>query len=245
MTGTPGRLLPFDERGGLIVLIDPGRTSAVDAGELAARSADAGACGFLVGDSLGNGRTVTAHVAALRHAAPGLPVVQFPSSAADLSPDVDAVLFLVLLSGRDPRYLIEEQVRAVGFFDRHPEVRAISTAYVLVDGGRKSAVEVVSGTRPLPADAGVVAAHVKAGRLMGMQATYLEAGSGATRPVPAAVIAAARDACDRPLFVGGGVTTAAATRAAREAGADYVVVGTLFERDRSAAVRTLVSASRA
>lgn len=242
---TPVRQLPFDEQGGLLVLIDPGRTSAVEAGELAGRAADAGACGFLVGDSQGNGRHVTAHVEAIRQAAPGLPVVQFPSSAADLSPDVDAVLFLVLLSGRDPRYLVEEQVRAVGFFDRHPEVSAISTAYVLVDGGRQSSVEAVSGTRPLPADAGIVAAHVKAGQLMGMHATYLEAGSGAVRPIPAAVVAAAREVCEGPLFVGGGVTTAAAARAAREAGADYVVVGTLFERDRSAAVRTLVSALRA
>lgn len=244
MIGAAASRLPFDERGGLVVLIDPGRLTPANAGRLASRAADGGACGFLVGDSLGRGGELTAHVDAMRGAAPGVPIVQFPASASELSADVDAVLFLVLLSGRNPRYLVEEQVRAVDFFDRHPEIRAISTAYLLVDGGRRSSVEAVSGTPPLPTDAGVVAAHVKAGRLMGMCATYLEAGSGAVHPVPPHVVAAARDASSHPLFVGGGVATPAAARAARDAGADYVVVGTLFEREPSATVRALASAAR-
>jgi len=238
-------LFPFDERGGLVVLVDPGRVTPRAAAQLAAGAAAGGACGFLVGDSLGEGGHLAAHIEAIRVEAPGLPIVQFPASANELSADVDAVLFLVLLSGRDPRYLVEEQVRAAEFFDRHPEVAAISTAYLLIDGGRRSSVEAVTGTRPLPADAGVVSAHVTAGRLMGMRATYLEAGSGATRAVPAAVVAAARQASDRPLFVGGGVRNAAAARALRDAGADYVVVGTLFERESPTAVRDLAVAARA
>ena len=227
------------------MLVDPGRVAAAEAGQLAARAADAGVCGFLVGDSLGKGGDLAPHAAAIREQAPGLPIVQFPASASELSPEVDAVLFLVLLSGRNPRYLVEEQVRAVGFFDRHPDVQAISTTYLLVDGRRRSSVETISGTRPLPADADVVAAHVKAGQLMGLHATYLEAGSGAARPVPSAVVAAARAASRGPLLVGGGVTTAATARAARDAGADYVVVGTLFEREPFAAIRPLASTLRA
>ena len=244
MIDASSRRFPFDERGGLVVLIDPGRTSPGDAGELAKRASDGGACGFLVGDSFGKGGALSSHVDAIRDGAPGLPVVQFPAAASDLSADVDAVLFLVLLSGRDPRYLVEEQVRAVTFFDAHPHVAAISTAYLLIDGGRRSAVEIVSGTTPLAADAAIVAAHVKAGGLMGMRATYLEAGSGAARPVPASVIEAARDATPGPLFVGGGVTTEHSARAAREAGADYVVVGTLFEREPAMGVRLMASATR-
>ena len=104
--------LPFDERGGLIVLVDPGRSTPDDARVLAERAAAAGACGFLVGDSLGVRETISAHVAAIRRGAPEVPVVQFPASADDLTPDVDAILFLVLVSGRNPRYLIDEQVRA-------------------------------------------------------------------------------------------------------------------------------------
>jgi putative glycerol-1-phosphate prenyltransferase len=237
--------LPFDARGGLIVLIDPGRSSPAEAHALAARAADAGACGFLIGDSLGHSATVSQHVAAIRRGASGLPVVQFPASAEDLSADVDAVLFLVLVSGRNPRYLIEEHVRAVPFFARHPNVRAISTAYVLIDGGRESAVEHVSHTDPLPAhDVDLIAAHVAAGRLMGLHATYLEAGSGALQRVPPRVIEAARAETAGPLLVGGGINGAEAVREARQAGADYVVVGTLFEREPTARIETLATAAR-
>jgi len=237
--------LPFDERGGLIVLVDPGRSTPDDARALAERAAAGGACGFLVGDSLGVRETISAHVAAIRRGAPEVPIVQFPASADDLTPDVDAILFLVLVSGRNPRYLIDEQVRAASFFDRHPDVRAVSTAYLLIDGGRESAVERVSGTTPLAMeDASVVAAHVKAGQLMGMHATYLEAGSGAVNAVSTGVIRAARDATNGPLIVGGGIVTAARARDARDAGADYVVVGSLFERDPSADVRLMAAAAR-
>ncbi len=238
--------LPFDERGGLVVLVDPGRSTPDDAWALAARAADAGACGFLVGDSLGSCATVAAHIAAIRRGAPDLPIVQFPASADDLTPEADAVLFLVLVSGRNPRYLIDEQVRAAPFFDRHPAVRAVSTAYLLVDGGRESCVEHVSRTEPLAAeDAELIAAHVKAGQLIGMHVTYLEAGSGAAQPVSARVIRAARASTDGPLMVGGGITTAALAREARDAGADYVVVGSLFERDRETDMQPIAAAARA
>ena len=237
--------LPYDARGGLIVLVDPGRSTPDDAHALATRAANAGVCGFLVGDSLGHSATVSQHVAAIRSGAPQLPVVQFPASAEDLSADVDAVLFLVLVSGRNPRYLIEEQVRAVPFFARHPNVPAISTAYVLIDGGRESAVEHVSRTEPLPADdVDGISAPVAAGRLMGMHATYLEAGSGAVDRVRTRVIEAARAVTDGPLLVGGGINTAEAVRDARRAGADYVVVGTLLERQPGARVDTLAIAAR-
>ena len=213
---------------------------------IATGAADAGACGILLGDSLGGASDVRQHVAAVRAGAPGLGVIQFPATADELSADVDAVLFLVLISGRNARYLIGEQLRAVPFFDAHPEIPAISTAYVLIDGGQVSSVERVTRTQPLPAeDAQAIAAHVKAGRLMGMQATYLEAGSGATRPVSAEVVALAREATDGPLIVGGGIMTAEAARDARAAGADYVVVGTLFERDPHASIQTLAAAARA
>ena len=246
MTRRPVPRLPFDERGGLVVLVDPGRSTADEAFALASRAADGGACGFLVGDSLGDGATVAEHVAALRAGSGGAPVVQFPACASELSGDVDAVLFLVLLSGRNPRYLIEEQLNAVPFFDSHPHVAAVSTGYLLIDGGRTSAVEQVTGTRPLAADDIVgIARHVRAGQLMGLNATYLEAGSGATRVVSPRIIEAARAASEGPLLVGGGITSGDAAREARRAGADYVVVGTLFEQDPLAGVAALADAFRA
>src|SRR5258706_165395 len=132
--------------------------------------------------------------------------------------------------GRNAKYRIEEQVRAVPFRQQH-RVETLSTAYILIDGGRVTSVESVSQTRPLPADKPeLAAAHATAATLIGMQAVYLDAGSGADRPVSPDVIRACRAAVPRvPLFVGGGIRTPALARAARKAGADFVVIGTVVE----------------
>ena len=215
---------------GLLVLIDPVRSSPEWASCLALRAASAGAAGVLIGTSFdGSGKTHDL-AQAIKRAVPDLPLMLFPGSAAQLTPVVDLVLFLSLVSGRNPQYLIEEHVRAVPFFKQH-DVPTLSTGYILVDGGRVTSVEAVSQTRPLPADKPeLAAAHATAARLIGMKAIYLDAGSGAARPVGLAVIAAVRAAVPGlPLFVGGGVRTPAAAAAARRAGADYVVVGTAFE----------------
>jgi len=170
-------------------------------------------------------------------------VALFPGSAMQLTDQVDLVLFLSLVSGRNAQYLIEEHVRAVPFLQRHP-VATLSTAYILIDGGRVTSVEAVSQTRPLPADKPeLVAAHAIAAQLIGMQAIYLEAGSGAERPVPENVIRACRAAVpDRPLFVGGGIRTPAQARAARAAGADFVVIGTVVEEGSN--LKAFVEAAR-
>lgn len=232
-------------RGGLAVLVDPARTDVASAEALARRAAAEGAAAILVGNSFGARGDTAAVARALRAGAPALPLLQFPSSAADLVPDVDAVLLLSLVSGRNAQYLIDEHVRAVPFFEQHPEVEAISTAYLLIDGGRVTAVESASQTRPLPSDKPeFVAAHVRAAMLIGMDAVYLDAGSGAARAVPPALIRAARAATRGPLLVGGGVRDADTVRAARDAGADFVVVGTLFEQVDAAPVGHLAGAAR-
>ncbi|GAC1478550.1 MAG: hypothetical protein NVS1B4_22390 [Gemmatimonadaceae bacterium] len=199
-----------------------------------------------MGNSFGAERSVTDVVLALREGAGAVPIVQFPAGAAQLVPEVDAILLLSLVSGRNAQYLIEEHVRAVPFISRHPHIEIISTAYVLIDGGRVTSAEAVSQSRPLPGDKPeMVGAHVRAGALIGMRATYLDAGSGADRPVAPSLIRAARAATSGPLLVGGGVRDADGVRAARDAGADYVVVGTLLEREGLRAVRQLASAARA
>lgn len=233
-------------RSGLVVLIDPARTDPVGAAQLAECAAAEGAVAMLIGNSFGADEDVTALADRVKARAPALPLLQFPATASQLVAGVDAVLFLSLVSGRNAQYLIEEHVRAVPFVARHPRVEIISTAYCLVDGGRLTSVEAVSQTRPLPADKPeLVWAHVRAAALIGMRATYLDAGSGACRPVGPDLIRAARDAAGGPLFVGGGIGSADAVRSARDAGATHVVVGTLFERGGSRAVRALASAARA
>jgi geranylgeranylglyceryl phosphate synthase family protein len=231
--------------GGLAILVDPDRVTAGEASVLAARAADEGACAVLVGSSFGSSGHTGRIAASLRSASLGIPIIQFPATAADLVGDVDAVLLLSLVSGRNPQYLIEEHVRSVPFFERNPQVEAISTAYILIDGGRVTSVEAVSQTRPLPADKPeLVRAHVRAGSLIGMGATYLDAGSGARARIAPSLVRAARAATDGLLLVGGGITDGDGVRAARDAGADVVVVGSLFERDGSRAMRDLALAAR-
>jgi phosphoglycerol geranylgeranyltransferase len=236
----------LSRRPGLLVLVDPGRSDAARAAPLACAARDAGAAGLLIGGSF-DGTSETHRVAAaVRAAAPELPLILFPGSAMQLTDQVDLILFLSLVSGRNPQYLIEEHVRAVPFLQHHA-VPTLSTAYILIDGGRVTSVEAVSQTRPLPADKPELAAvHTRAARLIGMGAVYLDAGSGADRPVPAAVIAAARAALgtQAPLFVGGGIRTPTAAAAARTAGADFVVVGTAFEDEGPAALAPFVQAVR-
>lgn len=232
-------------RSGLAVLIDPDRTTATGAVELARRAAGEGAALLLLGNSFGPAGEGGGLSSRLKRAAPELPLVQFPAMASQLDAGVDAVLLLSLVSGRNAQYLIEEHVRAVPFFLQHPEVEAISTAYCLIDGGHVTSVESVSQTRPLPADKPeVAAAHLRAAALIGMHAAYLDAGSGASCAVSAAIVRAARQAWRGPLLVGGGIRGADSVRAARDGGADFVVVGGAFEDGGTRVVGALALAAR-
>jgi phosphoglycerol geranylgeranyltransferase len=227
---------------GLLVLVDPERTSPAEAAVLAKAAESDGAAGLLIGTSF-DGAARTGEVASAIKGATRLPLLLFPGSAGQLVKEVDAVLLLSLVSGRNPQYLIEEHVRSVPFFLRH-RVASISTAYILIDGGRVTAVESVSQTRPLPADKPeLAAAHAFAAKLIGMAAVYLDAGSGADNPVHPSVISAVKGRVDLPLFVGGGMRTPAQVRAAREAGADFVVVGNVIEASGPRAVGSLAAAA--
>jgi len=227
----------LERRPGLLVLVDPSRTAPAEAAGLARVAREAGAAGIMIGSSFDGTQNTELVARAIRQAASGLPVALFPGSALQLTAEVDLVLFLSLVSGRNAQYLIEEHVRAVPFLTRH-SVATLSTGYILVDGGRVTSVEAVSQTRPLPADKPeLAAAHATAARLIGMRAIYLDAGSGAPRPVAADVIGACRAAVpDLTLFVGGGIKSPAQVRAARAAGADFVVVGTALEERGASAV---------
>jgi len=228
---------------GLCVLVDPERTPPADAARLAASAEANGAAAMLIGTSF-DGADRTGEVATAIKQQCALPLLLFPGSAAQLVTQVDAVLLLSLVSGRNPQYLIEEHVRAVPFFRKHP-MPTISTAYILVDGGRITAVEAVSQTRPLPADKPEIAvAHAVAASLIGMAAVYLDAGSGAAAPVAPAVIRAVRQAVRLPMFVGGGMRTAAQVCDAKTAGADFIVVGSAIEDGGAGALRELVAALR-
>ena len=157
------------------------------------------------------------------------PIVLFPGNAEQFTPEADAILFLSLLSGRNPEYLVEQQIRSAEAI-RKSQIRSIPTAYILIDGGVETSTMRVTHTLPISSDKkDEIVATCVAAELMGKEAIYLEAGSGAKVPVSTEIIQAVRAATKCTLIVGGGIRTPQAMNAAYEAGADIVVIGNHFE----------------
>lgn len=161
-----------------------------------------------------------------------IPLIIFPGGTSQLDTRADGFLFLSLISGRNPNYLIGQQVEAAELlFQSNMEI--ISTGYMLVDGGIQSAVERVSGTAPIPQnDVKHIASTAKAGILLGMDCLYVDAGSGARTPVSEEIIREL-SALGNPLIIGGGLRTIASIQKAHEAGANLVVIGNKLEEDAS------------
>ncbi len=158
------------------------------------------------------------------------PIILFPGDYKQLTPIADGVLFLSLLSGDNPDYLIGQQRKSVRFFRENP-IEVIPTGYLLIDGGNSSAVSRVTHTNPLrQSDLQIIVDTAKAGELMGAKLIYLEAGSGALNPVAPVVISAVKKDITIPLIVGGGIRTEEQKHLAYEAGADLIVMGTAFEK---------------
>jgi len=159
------------------------------------------------------------------------PIVLFPGEPDQVVAGADAVLFLSLISGRNPELLIGKHV-AAGMRIRKLNLEVIPTGYMLVGDGPLTTAAYISQTLPIPAGKpGIVAATAVAGEMLGLQLMYLDAGSGAGQPVPCSAIEAVRSQVDCPIVVGGGLNDAASIRAAWGAGADLVVVGTAIERN--------------
>ena len=189
---------------------------------------------IFVGGSTGG--DTTAFVRALREKLSivnsQLSIILFPGNAAQFTPEADAILYLSLLSGTNPEYLVGQHIKSArAIHDSHIEV--IPTAYILIDGGVETSTMRVTNTRPLnPNNAEGVQTIIDtaiAAELMGKKAIYLEAGSGAKTPVSPDIIRAVREQTTVTLIVGGGIRTPEAMQAAYSAGADIVVIGNHFE----------------
>lgn len=160
-----------------------------------------------------------------------LPIILFPGNSKQLSKLADGILFLNLLSGRNPEYLIENQVNAVPFLEK-TDLEIIPTGYLLIESGTVTAVERVSNTKPLNRNAiDYVSQTAKAAEYMGNKLIYLEAGSGAKNAVPLEMIKKVSENCSIPIVVGGGITTNEGIQKAYQNGATMVVIGTAFEKD--------------
>lgn len=186
---------------------------------------------FLVGGSTGGDTTdfvrhLQSKIASLNLS---VPVVLFPGDASQFTPKADAVLFLSLLSGRNPEYLVDQQVRSAQAI-HDAQIEVLPTAYILIDGGIETSTMRVSQTKPLdPADIPTIVHTSIAAELMGKRFIYLEAGSGANVPVSPQIIRAVKAEVSIPVIVGGGIRTPEMMHTAYNAGADVVVIGNHFE----------------
>ena len=160
-----------------------------------------------------------------------LPIVLFPGNPSQISDKADAILFLSLISGRNPDYLIEHQVNAVPKL-KQTDLEIISTGYILIESGTETAVERISKTKPLDRDhIDYVVQTAQTGEMLGNKLIYLEAGSGAKQAVPLKMIKKVAQNIEIPLLVGGGIVDLQGIHNAYRAGADLVVIGTAFEKD--------------
>lgn len=159
------------------------------------------------------------------------PIVIFPGSQHQVDDRADAILFLSLISGRNPDYLIGHHVEAAPRL-KFMDIEVIPTGYLLIDGGKNSSVQYVSQTTPIPRDqVGIAVKTALAGELLGMRAVFLDAGSGAVHPVSDTMISEVKKGIALPLIVGGGLSNIDQVNLAFDSGADIVVIGNKIEED--------------
>lgn len=160
-----------------------------------------------------------------------LPIVLFPGNPSQISDKADAILFLSLISGRNPDFLIEHQVKAAPIL-KQTQLEIISTGYILIESGSETAVERISKTKPINRDnLDLVLSTAQAGEMLGNKLIYLEAGSGAKQAVPLEMIKKVSENIEIPLLIGGGIIDLQGIQNAYKAGADLVIIGTAFEND--------------
>lgn len=217
-------------RRSLAVLVDPDKTNPPACMQLARAAVENKVDFFFVGGSLITSNFLNSAIRTLKGNS-DIPVVLFPGSNLHIDTTADAILFLSLISGRNPDYLIGQHVIAAPVL-RKSRLEILPTGYMLIESGKPTTVSYISNTTPIPYDKPEVAAcTAMAGEMLGLQLMYLDAGSGAQRPVSPRMISAVRKSIQVPVIVGGGITSPQAAEDAFQAGAGLLVVGNGIEQD--------------
>ena len=214
----------------LAILIDPDKASASALQQVIELAVEAKADYFFVGGSL----VVTDHldecVLQIKSQC-SLPVLLFPGSPSQISRHADALLYLSLISGRNPELLIGQHVISAPFVKKSG-LEIIPTGYMVVDGGAPTTVSYISNATPIPADKNDIAlCTAMAGEMLGKKIIYMDAGSGAKKPITEEMIAAVAQHIEVPIVVGGGIRDAEKAYRNCKAGADVVVIGNAIEKD--------------
>lgn len=214
----------------LAVLIDPDQIKLGNMERLVTLAAAAKVDYFFIGGSLLVNDKLDHCLVRLKEQC-NIPLLLFPGNSFQLSYKADAILFLSLISGRNPELLIGNHVIAAPFLKLSP-LEIISTGYMLIDGGIPTTVSYMSDTNPIPANKEDIAVCTAlAGEMLGLKQIYLDAGSGAKTPISTKMIEAVSGAIQIPLIVGGGIRTPEKAYENAKAGADVTVIGNAFESD--------------
>ena len=225
-----------EEKGAsFLLLIDPDRVEKDRLSELIYKGSTGGVDAFLVGSSFLIHNTFEDTLKQIKQAT-DLPVIIFPGGVNQVSGYADAILYLSLISGRNPDYLFGHHVAAAPLI-RELKLEVISTGYILIESGKMRTVEYISNTKPIPRDKKeLVMAHSLAAEYMGMSLIYLEGGSGAENSIPVTIISSVRDYISIPIMTGGGIKTPETARKMVEAGASFVVIGNAIEKCKDPAL---------
>jgi phosphoglycerol geranylgeranyltransferase len=214
-------------------LIDPDKQKPEMAAELAKKAMQAGSDSIMVGGTFGDtyGDRLNGTVKSIKKA--GLPVILFPNSAQQLSPDADALFFMSLLNSRNTQYLIDEQMKGALIVHKFG-LEPLPMAYLIIESGATTSAGWAGDVRPIPMDKPEFAVgYALAAKYFGMKFVYLEAGSGAKTTVPKEMVSAVKKAIgdDMMVIVGGGIRDPETAKEKIAAGADIIVTGTIAEDD--------------
>jgi phosphoglycerol geranylgeranyltransferase len=224
------RNLKAQGRSGFAVLADPDKISPAEMEHLAKLCNDAAVDYLMIGGSLLMAHQMETCIQRFK-AESDIPVILFPGSPAQVTPYADALLYLSLISGRNPELLIGQHVVSAPLV-KASGLEVISTGYMLIDGGVPTTVSYMSNSEPIPANKPEIALCTAwAGELQGKHIIYMDAGSGARMPVSEEMIRKVSAHTNIPLFVGGGIHTPEKVHVNCKAGANIIVVGNAIERD--------------
>ena len=218
-----------------MTLIDPDKQEPAKAGELVVKAKEAGSDAIMVGGTFGDayGERLNDTVKEIKKA--GIPVILFPNSAQQLSPEADALFFMSLLNSRGTQYIIDEQMKG-SLIVKSYEIEPLPMAYLITDSGAITSAGWAGDVKPIPRDKPEFAVgYALAAKYFGMKFIYLEAGSGAKHSVPAEMVSAVKQAVgdDMLIIVGGGIRDSETAKQKIDAGADIIVTGTIAEDDES------------
>jgi phosphoglycerol geranylgeranyltransferase len=214
------------------VLIDPDKVNSSSLDDLIPLTVEAKVDYLLVGGSL----VISNHLdEVVQHIKKNcaIPVILFPGSPSQISKHADGLLYLSLISGRNPELLIGQHVISAAAV-KQSGLEILSTGYMVIDGGAPTTVSYISNAAPIPADKNEIAVcTAMAGEMLGMRLIYMDAGSGAKRPISEAMIEKVAHSIEAPLIVGGGISSPEKAYLNCKAGADLIVIGNAIEKNTS------------